>query len=123
MPEDTIFSKIVRGEAPADIVYRDDQVTAFRDIQPQSLIKPSPPSTTLRRMMRRCWAISLWSQPSWHRKKVSTKMVIGSSLIAIAMEVRLCSIFTCIYWGAQRFFRIHLLVESFQFDFYLLYPR
>ena len=36
MPEDTIFSKIVRGEAPADIVYRDDQVTAFRDIQPQA---------------------------------------------------------------------------------------
>ena len=36
MSEDTIFSKIVRGEAPADIVYRDDQVTAFRDIQPQA---------------------------------------------------------------------------------------
>ena len=36
MPEDTIFSKIVRGEAPDDIVYRDDQVTAFRDIQPQA---------------------------------------------------------------------------------------
>lgn len=36
MSEDTIFSKIVRGEAPADIVYRDEQVTAFRDIQPQA---------------------------------------------------------------------------------------
>ena len=36
MPEDTIFSKIVRGEAPADIVYRDDRVTAFRDIHPQA---------------------------------------------------------------------------------------
>ena len=36
MPEDTIFSKIVRGEAPADIVYRDDLVTAFRDISPQA---------------------------------------------------------------------------------------
>ena len=36
MSEDTIFSKIVRGEAPADIVYRDDRVTAFRDIQPQA---------------------------------------------------------------------------------------
>ena len=28
----TIFGKIVRGEAPADIVYRDERVTCFRDI-------------------------------------------------------------------------------------------
>ncbi len=30
----TIFGKIIRGEAPADIVFRDDLVTAFRDINP-----------------------------------------------------------------------------------------
>ncbi len=30
----TIFSKIVRGELPGDIVYQDDLVTAFRDINP-----------------------------------------------------------------------------------------
>ena len=30
----TIFSKIVNGEAEADIVYQDDLVTAFRDINP-----------------------------------------------------------------------------------------
>lgn len=30
----TIFSKIVKGEADADIVYQDDLVTAFRDINP-----------------------------------------------------------------------------------------
>ena len=34
MPQDTIFARIVRGEIPADIVYRDDLVTAFRDIHP-----------------------------------------------------------------------------------------
>lgn len=34
MPRDTLFSKIVRGEIPADIVHRDDLVTAFRDIRP-----------------------------------------------------------------------------------------
>lgn len=34
MPEDTIFAKIARGEIPADIVYQDDLVTAFRDIRP-----------------------------------------------------------------------------------------
>jgi histidine triad (HIT) family protein len=36
MSEDTIFGKIVRGEIPADIVYQDDLVTAFRDINPQA---------------------------------------------------------------------------------------
>jgi len=30
----TIFSKIVAGELPADIVHRDERVTAFRDINP-----------------------------------------------------------------------------------------
>ncbi len=41
----TIFAKIIRGEIPADIVYQDDQVTAFRDINPAApvhvLIVPS----------------------------------------------------------------------------------
>lgn len=34
----TIFSKIISGELPADIVYKDEQVTAFRDINPQAPI-------------------------------------------------------------------------------------
>jgi len=32
--DECIFCKIVRGELPAKIVYKDDQVTAFRDINP-----------------------------------------------------------------------------------------
>lgn len=36
MPEETIFSKIIRREIPADIVFHDDRVTAFRDIAPQA---------------------------------------------------------------------------------------
>lgn len=32
----TIFSKIVNKEIPADIVYEDDLVLAFKDIQPQA---------------------------------------------------------------------------------------
>ena len=36
MAEETIFSKIIRKEIPADIVYEDDSVLAFRDIQPQA---------------------------------------------------------------------------------------
>lgn len=33
---ETIFSKIIRRELPADIVYEDDEVLAFRDINPQA---------------------------------------------------------------------------------------
>jgi histidine triad (HIT) family protein len=32
--KDTLFSKIARREIPAQIVYQDDEVTAFRDINP-----------------------------------------------------------------------------------------
>jgi histidine triad (HIT) family protein len=32
----TIFTKIIKKEIPSDIVYQDDQVTAFRDIRPQA---------------------------------------------------------------------------------------
>lgn len=33
---ETLFSKIIRREIPANIVYEDDDVLAFRDIQPQA---------------------------------------------------------------------------------------
>ena len=36
MAQETIFSKIIRKEIPAQIVYQDDLVTAFRDINPQA---------------------------------------------------------------------------------------
>ena len=34
-PEETIFSQIIRKEIPSDMVYQDDLVTAFRDINPR----------------------------------------------------------------------------------------
>jgi histidine triad (HIT) family protein len=36
MSEETLFSKIVKGDIPADILYQDDLVTAFKDINPQA---------------------------------------------------------------------------------------
>ena len=36
MSEDTIFHRIMRREIPADIVYEDDGIIAFRDIAPQA---------------------------------------------------------------------------------------
>lgn len=44
---DTIFSKIIRREIPADIVYEDDLCLAFRDVNPQApthiLVIPKKP--------------------------------------------------------------------------------
>jgi histidine triad (HIT) family protein len=51
MAEDTIFGKIARGEIPAEIVYEDEQVVAFRDLHPQApthvLVIPRKPIPTL----------------------------------------------------------------------------
>lgn len=48
---DTLFAKIIRREIPADIVYEDDEVLAFRDINPQApvhvLFIPKQPFATL----------------------------------------------------------------------------
>lgn len=46
----TLFEKIIAREIPADIVYQDDRVTAFRDIHPRApvhvLIIPNKPIPT-----------------------------------------------------------------------------
>jgi len=48
---DTIFGKITRGEIPADIVYEDEDIVAFRDVSPQApthvLVIPRKPIPTL----------------------------------------------------------------------------
>jgi histidine triad (HIT) family protein len=49
--EDTIFLKIVRREVPAQILYQDDEITAFKDINPAApthvLIVPNKHLPTL----------------------------------------------------------------------------
>jgi histidine triad (HIT) family protein len=48
---ETIFSKIIRREIPADIVYEDDLTLAFRDVRPQApvhiLIIPKQPIVSI----------------------------------------------------------------------------
>ncbi len=48
---DTIFGKIIRREIPADIVYEDDLVLAFKDVNPQApthiLVIPKKPISRL----------------------------------------------------------------------------
>ena len=51
MASDTIFDKIIRREIPADIVFEDEHLIAFRDIAPQApvhvLFVPKTPIATL----------------------------------------------------------------------------
>ena len=46
----TLFERIIAGEIPANVVYRDDRVIAFRDIRPRApthiLIVPKKPIAT-----------------------------------------------------------------------------
>ena len=52
MDQDTIFAKIVRREIPARILYSDELVTAFRDVNPLApthvLIVPNDPIPSVR---------------------------------------------------------------------------
>ncbi len=51
MADETIFSKIIRREIPADLVYEDEQTLAFRDISPQApthiLVIPKEPLASI----------------------------------------------------------------------------
>ena len=51
MQDTTIFGRIIRREIPADIVYEDDELIAFRDVAPQApvhvLFVPKTPIATL----------------------------------------------------------------------------
>lgn len=48
---DTLFTKIINREIPADIVYEDEDVLAFKDIRPQApvhvLVIPKKPIPTM----------------------------------------------------------------------------
>ncbi len=48
---ETVFARIIRREIPAQIEYEDDEVVAFRDINPQApihvLVVPKKPLATL----------------------------------------------------------------------------
>ncbi len=52
MAEDTIFSRILRGEIPCEEVYSDEHCLAFRDVAPQApvhvLVIPREPIPSLK---------------------------------------------------------------------------
>ncbi len=98
----TIFEKIIAGELSADIVYKDEQVTAFRDINPAApthiLIVPNKAIPTVNDI-----------QPE--DEPVVGHMIYVAKLLAeqegIAEDgYRL--IFNCNKHGGQEVFHLHL---------------
>ena len=99
---DTLFEKIVAREIPADIVYEDDELLAFRDIQPQApvhvLIIPKTRIPTLNDL------------EAGHAELVG-KMVLAAAKIAkdegLADDGYRLN-FNCNEYGGQSVYHIHL---------------
>jgi histidine triad (HIT) family protein len=57
MSAQTVFDRILEGEVPAEVVYEDDHVLAFRDVQPQApvhvLVIPKRRASTFDEMSER----------------------------------------------------------------------
>ena len=99
---DTIFTKIIAGELPADIVYEDDEVLAFRDISPQApvhvLIIPKLDIATVNDI-----------QP--HQAELIGKMVLVAQKIAVdegIAEDGFRLVFNCNKHGCQVVFHLHM---------------
>jgi histidine triad (HIT) family protein len=99
---ETIFSKIIRREIPADIVFEDDEVLAFRDISPKApthvLIIPKTPIATTNDIAA--------EQEQLVGHMVTTAARIARDLGIAESGYRL--VFNCNEDGGQEVFHIHL---------------
>ena len=74
----TIFEKIVRREIPADIVWEDDEVLAFHDVNPQAPVHVLiVPKRVIRRLAE--------SQPS--DQALLGKLLLASRLVAEKLDL------------------------------------
>ena len=99
---ETIFNKIIRREIPADIVYEDDELLAFRDIAPQApvhvLVIPKAEIATVNDI-----------QPG--QAELIGKMVLAAQQIAAdegIAEDGFRLVFNCNRHGCQEVFQLHL---------------
>lgn len=99
---DTLFSKIIRREKPADIVFEDEHVLAFRDIHPQApvhvLFVPKKPIATLNDL-----------QPA--DSELVGRLILAAAAYARAegfAEAGYRTVLNCNRDGGQSVFHIHL---------------
>jgi histidine triad (HIT) family protein len=98
----TIFSKIIQGEIPADIVYRDEMVTAFRDINPAApihiLIVPNKEVPTVNDLMAED------EQLAGHMLLTAAKLAAQEGIAEDGYRL----IINCNRHGGQEVFHLHL---------------
>ena len=82
---DDLFLKIINREIPADIIYEDDQILAFKDIAPAApvhfLVIPKKHIRTLNDLTKktRPWLATSCSPPSaWLSNKAARKVSVWS---------------------------------------------
>jgi histidine triad (HIT) family protein len=99
---ETIFSKIIRREIPADIVFEDEHVLAFRDLNPQApvhvLFIPKTPVATLNALTP-------------DQAELVGRLVLAAAAYAKRegfAEAGYRTVFNCNADGGQSVFHIHL---------------
>ena len=98
----SLFTKIINREIPADIVYEDDQIIAFNDINPQApvhiLIVPKKEIATLNDLETK-------------DKEILGKMFLTAKKLAVKLNIDKTgyrTVFNCNEHGGQTVFHIHL---------------
>ena len=98
----SLFTKIINREIPADIVYEDDQIIAFNDINPQApvhiLIVPKKEIATLNDLEAK-------------DQEIVGKMFLTAKKIAVKLNIDKTgyrTVFNCNEHGGQTVFHIHL---------------
>ena len=98
----SLFTKIINREIPADIVYEDEEIIAFNDINPQApvhvLIVPKKEIATLN-------DLELGDQ------EIIGKMFLTAKKLAVKLNIDKAgyrTVFNCNEHGGQTVFHIHL---------------
>lgn len=99
---ETLFTKIINREIPADIVYEDEQCLAFKDIQPHApthlLIIPKKPIATINDMETDDKA--LIGHLFWVAKQIAADQGFAEDGYRVVMN--------CNEHGGQSVYHIHL---------------
>lgn len=101
---DTIFTKIINKEIPADILYEDELALAFKDINPQApvhfLVIPKKPIATINDIAKEDREIV--GHLSWVAAHVAGELGIANEGYRTVMN--------CNEFGGQTVYHIHLHV-------------
>ena len=98
----SLFTKIINREIPADIVYEDEEIIAFNDINPQApvhiLIVPKKEIETLNDLETK-------------DQEIVGKMFLTAKKLAVKLNIDKTgyrTVFNCNEHGGQTVFHIHL---------------